>query len=55
VERTKLCLETTRLLMIVHSAGGPEGLDEAIQLARRLLVDYAEAVNIEQGFFPERR
>lgn len=55
VERTKLCLETTRLLMIVHSAGGPEGLDEALQAARRLLVDYAEAVNIEQGFFSEQR
>ncbi|OPZ97046.1 MAG: B3/4 domain protein [Bacteroidetes bacterium ADurb.Bin416] len=50
VERTKLSLETTRLLLILHSAGGPEGLVEALREARRLLVDYSEAVDIEEGF-----
>jgi DNA/RNA-binding domain of Phe-tRNA-synthetase-like protein len=43
VERSKLSLETSRLLMVVHSAGGASGLDEAVELALRLLTQYAQA------------
>lgn len=49
VERTKLRVETTRLWLILHSAAGPEGLDEALQETKRLLVTYTDAVEIEQG------
>lgn len=48
-ERTKLSVDTTRLLMIVHSAAGPEGLEEALVAAKRLLVAYTEAVDLDQG------
>lgn len=43
VERTKLSLETTRLLMVIHSADGPQGLDNAVALAQRLLLQHAQA------------
>lgn len=43
VERSKLSLETTRLLLVIHSAGGTQGLDEAEALCVRLLRDYAQA------------
>jgi DNA/RNA-binding domain of Phe-tRNA-synthetase-like protein len=43
VERSKLSLETTRLLLIIHSAGGWQGLDKAETLCVRLLRDYAQA------------
>jgi DNA/RNA-binding domain of Phe-tRNA-synthetase-like protein len=43
VERTMLSLETSRLLMVIHSAGGIQGLDEAVELSQRLLLQYAYA------------
>jgi len=46
VERSKLSLETTRLLMVIHSAGGPQGLDEAVRQAERLLHQYACATEV---------
>jgi DNA/RNA-binding domain of Phe-tRNA-synthetase-like protein len=46
-ERTKLSLSTTRLLMIIHTAGGTEGLEEAEVLSERLLLQYVAARNLE--------
>jgi len=46
VDRTKLCLETTSLLMIIHSAGGPKGLNEAMELSQNLLLRYAQATEL---------
>ena len=43
VDRSKLSLETTRLLLVIHSAGGSSGLDEGVALAKRLLTHYAQA------------
>lgn len=53
VERSKLRLETTRLLLIVHSAAGDEGLDQALELARLMLVRHVNALDIHHGFFPK--
>jgi DNA/RNA-binding domain of Phe-tRNA-synthetase-like protein len=46
-ERTKLLPETTRLLMVIHSAGGDRGLEAAVELSVRLLERFANARNIE--------
>jgi len=43
VERTKLSLETTQLLMVIHSAGGSSGVDQAVELSQRLLLQHAHA------------
>lgn len=40
-ERTKITDDTTNLLLIINGYGGNEGLDEAVQLAKQLLTDYA--------------
>lgn len=50
-ERTKLTLETTNLLMIIHSAGGKEGLDDALRLSERLLRTYVSATGFEVDLF----
>lgn len=41
VVRTSIQLETRRLLLVLHSAEGDQGLDEALEDARRLLCTYA--------------
>lgn len=46
-ERTKINLETTRLLMIINGYSGKQGLDEAISLSVDLLKQYVSAQNIE--------
>jgi DNA/RNA-binding domain of Phe-tRNA-synthetase-like protein len=46
VDRTKLSLETTRLLMVIHSAGGISGLNEALELSQRLLFMHAQATDL---------
>lgn len=43
VERSKLSLVTNRLLMVIHAAGGPHGLEEAVSLSERLLLQYTHA------------
>lgn len=40
-ERTKISLETTRLLMIINAYSGEEGLQEAVELSKSLLNDYS--------------
>lgn len=44
-ERTKISLETTRLLMIINGYSGAEGLKEAMDLGICLLEKYANASN----------
>jgi DNA/RNA-binding domain of Phe-tRNA-synthetase-like protein len=44
-ERTKISLETTRLLMIINGYSGAEGLKEAMDLGICLLEKYASASN----------
>jgi DNA/RNA-binding domain of Phe-tRNA-synthetase-like protein len=45
-ERTKLSLETTRLLMIINGYSGEKGLQEATEYSIDLLKKYANATNI---------
>lgn len=45
-ERTKLSLETTRLLMIINGYSGEKGLQKATEYAIELLKKYANATNI---------
>lgn len=46
-ERTKIDLDTKRLLMLINGYSGPEGLDEASEYAITLLKKYARAEAIE--------
>ncbi|HOJ66323.1 MAG TPA: phenylalanine--tRNA ligase beta subunit-related protein [Paludibacteraceae bacterium] len=45
-ERTKLTMETRRLLMIINGYSGEKGLQEASEQARMLLEKYAEAKEV---------
>lgn len=46
-ERTKIGLETDRLLMIINAYSGPDGLQEAGAYAAALLRRYVSATNLE--------
>lgn len=46
-ERTKLTLETRRLLMIINGYSGEKGLNEASELAEILLEKFAAAKNVK--------
>jgi DNA/RNA-binding domain of Phe-tRNA-synthetase-like protein len=46
-ERTKLTLETRRLLMIINGYSGEKGLNEASELAEMLLEKFAAAKNVK--------
>lgn len=46
-ERTKLSLETSRLLMIINGYSGKEGVQEAMDFSVMLLQKYAHAQTIE--------
>ncbi len=48
-ERTMVRLETTRILMVIISFLGMEGLDITLQRAAELLEPYAVATGIETG------
>ena len=50
-ERTKIDLGTKKLLMIINSAVGPEGLEKTLVLSRKLLEDYVQAKSFEIGRF----
>jgi DNA/RNA-binding domain of Phe-tRNA-synthetase-like protein len=45
-ERTKLTMETRRLLMIINGYSGEKGLQQASEQAKMLLEKYAEAKNL---------
>ena len=51
-ERTKMDMNTTHILAIINGYNGSEGLVEAVELTKRLLVDYAGATDIETSFYP---
>lgn len=46
-ERTKLSVETSRLLMLINGYSGEEGLKDAVDYSISLLKKYASAKNIE--------
>lgn len=46
-ERTKITINTTRLLMLINGYSGREGLQEAADYSVELLKKYAEAQNVE--------
>ncbi len=47
-ERTKLDIETTRLLMIINAYSGKEGLETALNFSETLLKKYVNVANMEQ-------
>lgn len=46
-ERTKIGLDTNKLLMLLNAYSGKEGLEEAVDYAKHVLVEYAGAENVE--------
>lgn len=50
-ERTKLSLETTRLLVLVNGYSGRSGLEEAVRMMQELLREFAAAVEMEVTCF----
>ncbi len=46
-ERTKISIETNKLLMIINGYSGEEGLAEAVAYSQELLSKYADARNVE--------
>lgn len=50
-ERTKMDIETTRLLAIINSYGGGEGLKEAVGYMQSLLIEFAASDGGEVHYF----
>lgn len=48
-ERSMVTLDAHRILMLVISFGGPDGVDQAVRRAAELLTHYAEAKEVETG------
>lgn len=46
-ERTKISLDTNKLLMLLNAYSGKDGLDEAIDYSKEVLQKYVEAKNIK--------
>ena len=46
-ERTKIGLETNKLLMLLNAYSGKEGLGDAVEYAKYVLKEYVEAENME--------
>ena len=46
-ERTKIGLETNKLLMLLNAYSGKEGLEDAVEYAKYVLKEYVAAVNME--------
>ena len=49
-ERTKLSLDTTRILIIINGYSGENGVENAIKLTTDLLIRYAYACDIETDY-----
>lgn len=49
-ERTKLCLDTTKLLVLINAYSGEDGLENAVNYTRSLLHKYVES-DIQQVFY----
>lgn len=50
-ERTKITLDTKRLLVLINGYSGIDGLDEAVQLMTRLIKEYADGKNIAVSYY----
>ena len=50
-ERTKIKLNTTRLLVLINGYSGEKGLKEAVSYTLSLLQKYAQATHIEYTFY----
>lgn len=50
-ERTKMELGTQHILALINGYSGKEGLQEAAQMTRDLLIKYADADNVEISFY----
>lgn len=50
-ERTKISLETKRLLMIINGYSGFDGLSEKVDYSKMMLEKYASATNIEVNMY----
>jgi len=50
-ERTKIGMNTTRLLTIINGYSGKDGLEDAVLYMQALLKDYAQAEDIEVLYF----
>lgn len=50
-ERTKMELGTTHILALINGYSGREGLQEAAEMTRDLLIKYAAAENVEISFY----
>ena len=50
-ERTKLSLETTKLLTIINGYDGHNGLGEAVQMMQKLLKEFVKAEVTEISYF----
>lgn len=53
-ERTKIDLQTTRLLMIINGYSGYDGLEEAIDYAYRLLNQYAAVEHADLSIYRKK-
>lgn len=54
-ERTKISIDTARLLMIINGYSGKEGLKEAVDYSTEVLVRYAQATNVVADFWDTGR
>lgn len=55
-ERTKIDMDTTKLLMIINGYSGEEGLNEAVEYGVSLLTQYVSTTNLEVELIsPESR
>lgn len=50
-ERTKITLETKRLLVLINGYSGIDGLSEAAELMCRLITEYAKGKNIVVSYY----
>lgn len=53
-ERTKIDLQTTRLLMVINGFSGYDGLEEAIDYAYRLLNQYASVEHADLSIYRKK-
>ena len=50
-ERTKISINTKKILILINAYSGNEGLDKAISLISNMLIKYASASNINISYF----
>ena len=50
-ERTKMDIGTTHILALVNGYNGEEGLAEAAQMIKELLIKYAQSDEVEISYY----